>query len=110
VTIRAQNQNFQTPASRFSPNNDRGPSNFDARHSFNAVASYFIPYKSTNAAARALFSDYSLDARVRAISGRPVNVVTGRDPFPLGFSTVARPDLVVGQPLYLKDAGAPEGK
>ena len=102
-------QNFQTPSGRFSPLDDRGPSAFDVRHSFNAALSYSIPFHSDNPVARALFSDYELDGRVRAVSARPVNVLTGRDPFGLGYTTVARPDLVPGQPLYLDDSNAPGG-
>jgi carboxypeptidase family protein/TonB-dependent receptor-like protein len=102
--------NFQAPAPRYSPNTDRGPSTFDTRHSFSAAASYSIPFRGTNAFARALLSNYGLDARVRAVSSRPVNVITGRDPFGLGITTIARPDLVAGQPLYLNDSSAPGGK
>ena len=102
--------NFQAPALRYSPNNDRGPSAFDVRHSFNAAASYSIPFRATNRFGRALLSNYGLDARVRAVSSRPVNVISGRDPFGFGFSTVARPDLVPGQPLYLSDSNAPGGR
>lgn len=110
-TVSEESQlNFQAPAARFSPNNDRGPSAFDTRHSFNAVVSYSIPFRAGNALARALFSHYALDGRVRAVSSRPVNILTGRDPFGLGFTTVARPDLIPGQPLYLKDSNAPGGK
>jgi outer membrane receptor protein involved in Fe transport len=102
--------NFQAPSGRFSPLDDRGPSAFDVRHSFNAAFSYSIPFRPANPLARALLSDYELDGRVRAVSARPVNVLSGRDPFGLGYTTVARPDVVPGQPLYLDDSNAPGGK
>ncbi|MCX6628263.1 MAG: hypothetical protein NTW28_11620 [Candidatus Solibacter sp.] len=109
VSEESQN-NFQAPAARLSPNADRGPSSFDVRHGFTAAGSYSIRLRSTNTLARAFLSGYAIDGTVRAMSARPVNVVTGRDPFGLGFTTVARPDVVAGQPLYLDDANAPGGR
>jgi hypothetical protein len=109
VSEESQN-NFQAPAARLSPNADRGPSSFDVRHGFTAAGSYSIPLRSDNPLARALLSGYAIDGTVRAMSARPVNLLTGRDPFGLGFTTVARPDVVAGQPLYLNDANAPGGK
>jgi outer membrane receptor protein involved in Fe transport len=110
-TISEESQtNFQTPSGRFSPLDDRGPSAFDVRHSFNAAFSYSLPFRFNNAILRTLFSNYGLDGRVRAVSARPVNVISGRDPFGLGYTTVARPDLVPGQPLYLDDSNAPGGR
>lgn len=46
---------------------------------------------------------------MRARTARPVNVLTGRDPLGLGFTTVVHPDLVAGQPVYIDDANAPGG-
>ena len=75
-----------------------------------AAFSYAIPFPWENALAGALLSDWALDGRVRAVSARPVNVLTARDPFGLGYSTVSRPDLVPGQSLYLDDDNAPGGR
>ena len=36
--------------------------------------------------------------------------MTGRDPFGYGITTVSRPDVVSGVPLYLDDPGAAGGK
>jgi hypothetical protein len=53
------------------------------------------------------------DGDCGASSKRPVNVVTGLDPFNTGFLEgafgIARPNLVLGVPLYL-ESGAPGGK
>jgi len=104
-------QNFQTPSGQFSPLDDRGPSTFDVRHGFTAALSYAIPFPSTHSVPKAIFSNWALDGRVRAVSARPVNVTTGRDPFAsLGYSSVVRPDLVPGQSLYLDDVNAPGGR
>jgi hypothetical protein len=109
VSEESQN-NFQAPTARLTPEQDRGPSSFDMRHGFTAAGSYSIPFRGPNRVARALFSGFALDGTLRVMSARPVNILTGRDPFGLGFTTVARPDLVGGQPLYLTDANAPGGK
>jgi outer membrane receptor protein involved in Fe transport len=110
-TVSEESQsNFQAPAAQYSPNNDRGPSTFDVRHSFNTALSYTIPFSFTNRIARAFLSNYGFDARVRAVSSRPVNVISARDPFGFTITTVARPDVVPGQPLYLKDSNAPGGR
>ena len=39
-----------------------------------------------------------------------MNVISGRDALGLGITTVARPDLVPGQSLYLDDPNAPGGR
>jgi hypothetical protein len=96
-------QNRQSPTGRFDPKQDRGPSSFDLRHAFNAAISYAIPSPFADGAGKAIFGGFGLDTIVRARSATPVNVLSGRDPFGLGFTTVSRPDLVAGQPLYLKD-------
>ncbi|MBK8314016.1 MAG: hypothetical protein IPL01_08315 [Acidobacteria bacterium] len=103
-------QNRQSPTGRFNPLQDRGPSSFDVRHAFNAAVSYAIPSPFDAGVGRAIFGGFGLDAIVRARSATPVNVLSGRDPFGLGFTTVARPDLVALQPLYLNDASFAGGK
>ena len=103
-------QNRQSPTGRFNPLQDRGPSSFDVRHAFNAAVSYTIPSPFANGAGKAIFSGFGIDGIVRARSATPVNVLSGRDPFGLGFTTVARPDLVAGQPLYLYDGALAGGK
>lgn len=109
VSDESQN-NFQAPTARLDPNIDRAPSTFDVRHAFNAAVSYEIPSLFKNGFARKIFSGFGLDAIYRARTATPVNVLTGRDPLGLGFSTVVRPDLVAGQPLYIEDANIPGGR
>jgi hypothetical protein len=103
-------QNRQSPPGRFDPRQDRGPSSFDVRHAFNAAVSYAIRSPFDGGVGRAIFDGFGVDAIVRARSSTPVNVLSGRDPFGLGFTTVARPDLVSGQPLYLEDDSFPGGR
>jgi hypothetical protein len=103
-------QNRQSPTGRFNPLQDRGPSSFDVRHAFNAALSYALPSPFADGVGKAIFSGFGLDAIVRARSATPVNVLSGRDPFGLGFTTVSRPDLVAGQPLYLESESFAGGK
>jgi hypothetical protein len=103
-------QNRQSPTGRFDPKQDRGPSSFDLRHAFNAAISYAIPSPFADGAGKAIFGGFGLDTIIRARSATPVNVLSGRDPFGLGFTTVSRPDLVAGQPLYLNDSSFAGGK
>ncbi len=109
VSDESQN-NFQAPSARLNPNNDRGFSSFDVRHAFNAAVSYEIPAFFENGFAKKLFGGFGVDAIYRARTATPINVTTGRDPLGLGFTTVVRPDLVAGQPLYIEDANAPGGR
>ncbi len=102
--------NLQAPAVRTGIDNDRGPSSFDIRHTFTGTASYEIPAWGESRAARAIFGGFALDSVVRLRTAAPVNVVSGRDPLGLGLTNVARPDLVLGQPLYLFGEGFPGGK
>jgi len=103
-------QNRQSPTGRFDPKQDRGPSSFDLRHAFNAAISYAIPSPFADGAGKAIFGGFGLDTIVRARSATPVNVLSGRDPFGLGFTTVSRPDLVPGRPLYLNDPSFAGGR
>ncbi|MGH9842681.1 MAG: TonB-dependent receptor domain-containing protein [Blastocatellia bacterium] len=103
-------QNRQSPTGRFDPKQDRGPSSFDLRHAFNAAVSYAIPSPFADGAGKAIFGGFGIDTIVRARSATPVTVLSGRDPFGLGFTTVSRPDLVAGQPLYLNDPSFAGGR
>jgi hypothetical protein len=98
--------NFQAPATNYSPNQDRGPSSFDVRHTFTGALSYTIPGPARGIS-HALLSGFAVDSFLRARSARPVNILTGRDSLGLGFTTVTRPDLVAGVPLYLSDPTLP---
>jgi hypothetical protein len=104
------NANFLPPSTRYSAATDRGPSSFDIRHGFNGSASYEIPAPFSNKTAKAILGGFALDAIVRMRTAPPVLVVTGRDALGLGITSVSRPDVVPGQPLYLTGEGYPGGK
>lgn len=109
VSDESQN-NFVAPTVRLDPSLDRAPSSFDVRHAFNGAVSYEIPSPFENGFAKKLFGGFGIDGIFRARTATPVNVLTGRDPLGLGFTTVVRPDLVAGQPLYIEDETLPGGK
>ncbi len=101
--------NFQAPATRYTLDQDRGPSSFDIRHTFTGAVSYDLP-SPTARIAKALLGGFALDGFLRARSARPVNILTGRDALGLGFTTVTRPDLITGVSLYITGAGIPGEK
>jgi hypothetical protein len=90
---------------------ERGPSNFDVRHSFTAAVTYDLPAAPFKGAlARALLRGWSVDAYLRARSATPFNVLA-RTGLVIGeLVEVQRPDLVAGVPVYLDDPSAPGGR
>lgn len=93
--------NFYAPAARINPEHDRGPSSFDIRHQMNAALSWQTPRR---------WGGFSLDGIFRARGATPIDIRTGRDPFGIGYTTVSRPDLVPGVPLYLDDPNTAAGR
>jgi hypothetical protein len=99
-----------TPSERIDPRQDRGPSDFDVRHVLSAATTYNLPALTTNEVGGAILHNWSVDVIATARSATPVNVSMQRDLGP-GIGIVsARPDLILGVPLYLDDLTAPGGK
>ena len=95
------------------PRSDRGPSDFDVRHSFNGAVTYNLPTPKIGPVGSELLKNWSVDARLTARTAAPVNVVTGTDVLLAGLSgsqSLTRPDLVPGAPLYLYGQQYPGGK
>jgi hypothetical protein len=101
--------NFQAPSARLDPHQDRGPSSFDVRHAMTAGLSYNLP-SPKNDAARRIFGGFAFDTTIQARSSLPLNVLTGRDLFGLGFTTVSRPNVLPGVPLYIDDPSIAGGR
>jgi hypothetical protein len=95
--------NFQAPSALLNPRQDRGPSAFDVRHAASGAVSYDIP-------GPGLVRGFGIDAIFQARSSTPLNVLTGRDVFGLGFTNVSRPDLVPGAPVYIDDPSVAHGR
>jgi hypothetical protein len=102
--------NFQAPSAKLNPHLDYGPSAFDVRQSFSAALSYNLPSVSKPGFAHAALSGWGIDLMVQARSATPVNILTGRDQFGLGFTTVSRPNIVPGQPLILHNPVVADGE
>ncbi len=100
---------INAPANLLDINLDRGPSNFDVRHSFTAAFTYNIPAPFENAALRKIFGGFSFDGIIRARTAAPVNVVTGTDPLGLGLNVV-RPDVVPNVSFYIDDPTVAGGR
>jgi hypothetical protein len=86
------------------PNADRGPSDFDVRHSLTMAATYNVPAAQKAFLRHAVFRNWSVDAILRARSAAPVNIVVKSEI--VGEDLVAelqRPDLISGVPLYIND-------
>ena len=91
-------------------NENRGPSDFDIRHTFTAGMTYDVPVFTRNAAAKVLLGGWSIESLVFARSAAPVDVEDAQLTS-VGPNTIAvRPDLVPGQPLYLFGSQYPSGK
>ena len=93
------------------PRLDRGPSDFDVRHAFNAAFTYDIPPPGWRPALRAILSNWSVGTIFTAKTALPIDVTVSRgdvgsDPSFL----VTRPDLVLGVPLYIHDSTSPGGR
>ena len=91
---------------------ERGSSDYDIRHTFSGAISYNISAPGSGIW-KAIFGNWSTDSIVYARTAPPVNVVTGLNPFPgtllSGASSVQRPDLVSGVPLWIADPNVAGG-
>jgi hypothetical protein len=93
-----------------SASQDYGASDFDVRHSFSGALSYQIPQIARNQTLSLLTRNWTLDGVIVARSGLPFNgIVLLQSPDP-GFNATSRPDLVPGQPYWIRDPHAPGGK
>lgn len=96
------------PSARLSPSRDRGPSDFDVRHTLSGAVTYEVPRLASGLRGNALLRGWSLDSIFRAQTATPVDVGYSRD---IGYgNSNFRPDLALGIPLYVDDANAPGGR
>ena len=108
--------NFQNVPLAASPASaERGPSDYDIRHTFSGAVSYDIPGPG-NGLLKQVFGSWSADSIIYARSAAPVNVVTGQNPFGAtagavsGANSVQRPNVNSGVPFYVAAPGAPCGR
>jgi hypothetical protein len=95
-------------ADKVDPQRNRGPSDFDIRHVFNAAFLYQVPVPRLGTLGTTMLCDWSVSGTLTARTSTPVDVIVLRS---FGQDSVsARPDVVVGTPLYLTDASVPGGR
>jgi hypothetical protein len=109
IDIASNDSSANLPAiAGYDPTLDRGPSDFDVRHSLTAAISYDIPALFKSGIGNALLRRWSLETLVSAHTAAPVEIFSRRDS---EFGTFnLRPDLRAGVPLYISDANAPGGR
>lgn len=96
-------------SSDFGVDLDRGPSDFDIRHSFSSAVSYDIPAPRSGSAVRAILGGWGLDTIVHSQTATPVNVLARQLFSVAGTFINVRPDLTEGIPVYVEDPAAPGG-
>ena len=104
--------NFQdVGVGKLPSSHQRGPSDYDLRHTFSGAVSYDIPGP-PGGVLKQVFGRWSTDSIVYARTASPVNVVTGQSLFGVALSgaSVQRPNVVPGVPLYLDRPNAPGGQ
>ena len=106
IDLASNDSNIFTP---LNPNLDRGSSDFDVRHAFNAAVTYDIPAPNLGAVAKAFLGNWSVDTIVTTRSALPVNIIA-RDDSTGGFETLIRPNLVQGVPLWIDDPNVGGGR
>jgi hypothetical protein len=78
---------------------DYGPCNFDIRHIYNATLVAESPFN--HGLRGSLLGGWQFSTAIRATSGWPINITDGSDRSMTGEG-LDRPNLVAGQPLYIK--------
>jgi hypothetical protein len=107
IDIVSADSTLTLPIQKIDPSVDRGPSDFDVRHSLTAAVTYRVFTPGRDRVVNAILGNWSVDAILRARSATPVNVITGQ--FNL-FGRSPRPDLVPDMPLYLEDPSVAGGR
>ncbi len=89
----------------------RGNASFDVRHNLSAALTYDLPAPWSNAFAKAILGDWSVDGIVHLQTGQPVDVLVYSGSVVVdGQLMELRPDVVPGQPFYINDPSVPGGR
>ena len=87
---------------------DRGPSDFDVRHTLNGFVSYELPAPFARGLGNKAFRNWIVESVFTARSAKPVNVLFA---FPTTYGFVyVRPNVATGAPFYLFDPLAGGGR
>jgi hypothetical protein len=102
---------LQWTSEAWSAAGDKGPSDFDVRHSFSAALTCDLPGLTGRAPAlKAVTRNWQLDGIFRARTGFPIAVLNAESALGLAFANAFRPDLVANAPLWISDRNAPGGR
>jgi outer membrane receptor protein involved in Fe transport len=86
----------------------RASANFDIRHNLQTAVSWDLPGQYENSRiARALFRGWGLDSRISLRSAMPVDITASNQITAAGVQYAPHPNLVTGQPLYVRVENAP---
>jgi Carboxypeptidase regulatory-like domain/TonB dependent receptor len=94
------------------PRVDRGPSDFDVRHSFNTALTYNLPTPPIGSFGKALLGNWSIDTIITARSASPLDVVVRDSVTDVDRQIFGsfRPDLIPGAPFYIEDPNVGGGR
>lgn len=107
IDIASSDVASQVPSKYFSSELNRGPSDFDIRHSVKAALTYEVRRLRQNVVS-AILSRWLFESIFTARTAAPVDVTVDRL---FGLDSVAaRPDLVPGASLYIRDVTVPGGR
>jgi hypothetical protein len=109
IDIASADSAFNISTTKIDPKIDRGPSDFDVRHSFSAAASYDVPRLVVNHFVESFISDWSVAGIFRARTATPLTVISNQVLFGVAAG-VTRADLVSGLPLYINDPTVAGGR
>jgi hypothetical protein len=81
---------------------NRGPSDFDIRNAFSAGVTYELPAIGAGRFTRVLLKGWSVENVIQAHSALPLNVFDGEFFELFNATALVRPDIVPGEPFYLR--------
>jgi hypothetical protein len=109
IDIASNDSGVTPPQGVINVNNDRGPSDFDVRHTLTGAVTYNIPTPQFGAITRTLFGGWAIDGTFTARSATPIDVLITNTSARFGSYTF-RPNLIQGVPLYLSDPSLGGGR
>jgi hypothetical protein len=105
----SSDNNIPAPGYYIPASLNRGNSDFDMRHSFNAGFSYDLPSPKSGSILNVLLKNWSLSGIFFVRGGLPFDVkIVETNEFGF-FDANRRADLVAGLPVYIEDANSPTG-
>jgi hypothetical protein len=90
--------------------NDRGPSDFDVRHSFTASVAHEFGRAKDASGRRGALAGWAASGIFRARTGFPITVQQAEEYDGIGVANAFRPNLVESEPVWIADGSAPGGR